>query len=292
MSTIGFLGLGSMGKAMVRRLIAAGHEVRVWNRSQGPVQDLVAEGAVAAATPADVAAPLIISMLADDTAVRSTILAQGLLDALPPGAIHVNMATISVALAEGLAAAHAQRGLAYVAAPVLGRPDAAAVGALHILVAGAAEPIDAVRPVLEVLGQKLWFFGEQAQQANAVKIAANFCIGAAIEAMGESAALAQAHGVAPAALIELLTGTIFAAPVYRNYGGQIAQQRYTPAGFKLRLGLKDVKLALEASDAQQVPMPFASVLRDQLLDALAHDEGELDWAALASVSLRRAGHES
>jgi len=289
MSTIGFLGLGSMGQAMARRLIAAGHQVRVWNRSQGVVEMLADEGAIAATTPTDAAAPVMISMLADDAAVRSTILMQGLLDALPRGAIHVNMATISVALAEELAAAHAERGLAYVAAPVLGRPDAAAAGSLHILVAGDAASIDTVRPLLEVLGQKLWFFGEQAQQANAVKIAANFCIGAAIEAMGESAALAQAHGVAPAALIELLTGTIFAAPVYRNYGGQIAQQRYTPAGFKLRLGLKDVKLALEASDAQQVPMPFASVLRDQLLDALAHGEGEQDWAALAQVSLRRAG---
>jgi 3-hydroxyisobutyrate dehydrogenase-like beta-hydroxyacid dehydrogenase len=139
------------------------------------------------------------------------------------------------------------------------------------------------------MGAKTWRFGEEPARANAVKLAGNMMIVAAIEAMGEAAALGEAHGVPAADLLDLLTNTIFAAPVYKNYGASIAAGRYEPPGFGLALGAKDVRLALAAAETARVPMPLASVLRDSLLDALAHGDGEKDLAALARVSMRRAG---
>lgn len=289
---IGFIGLGHMGRGMAANLLRAGHTVHVWNRSPEAVAALVAEGAVAAPTPAEAArGAVLFSMLADDAAARTVILQGGVLDALPPGGIHVNMATVSVALARELAARHHEFGLGYLAAPVLGRPDVAAAGKLNILAAGKAELIERVQPLLDVLGQKTWRFGEAPEQANAVKLAANFCLASAIEAMAESSALVRAHGIGAADFIEMLTNTLFAAPAYKGYGALIAEDRYSPAGFKLALGLKDVRLALEAGDARHVPMPFAGVLRDNLLDAVAQGDEGLDWAALAKVAARRAGLE-
>ena len=286
---IGFIGLGGMGQAIARRLLAAGHEVTVWNRSPQPAQALAAEGAVAAAVTAAAAQPVVFSMLADDTALAEVLHDRGALAAMPRDATHVNMATVAVATTQALAAEHAARGVGYVAAPVFGRPDAAAAGKLHVLAAGAPDALARVQPLLEAVGQRVWPFGEDPARASAVKLAGNFMLAAAIEAMAEASTLAQAHGVAPADFLGLMTQTLFASPVYQGYGALIAAQRYQPAGFRLRLGLKDVRLALQASDAAAVPMPVAAVLRDNFLDAIAHGAGEKDWAALAEVSARRAG---
>lgn len=289
---VGFLGLGGMGSAMAANLVKAGHEVTVWNRSPGPAQHLAAAGALAAPSPAAAAqGQVLITMLADDAATRSVLVEGGALDRLALGAIHVNMATVSLALARELAALHAARGQGYVAAPVLGRVEVAAAGKLNILAAGPAALLDEVEPLFAVMGQKTWRFGERPEQANAVKLAANFMLAAAIEAMGEAAALVQGHDVPPARFLEMITSTLFAAPAYKGYGGMIAEKRYSPAGFKLPLGLKDVRLAQEAGLAANVPLPFAAVMRDNFLDALAHGDGELDWAALAKVAARRAGQE-
>ncbi|MDZ5450944.1 NAD(P)-dependent oxidoreductase [Labrys sp. ZIDIC5] len=289
----GFLGLGTMGLPMAANLVKAGHRVRAWNRSQEPVARLAALGAEPAAAPVDAAdgAEVLIAMLADDAASRDVLLAQGTLDALPEGAVVVNMATVSVAFTRDIAAEHAARGLFYVAAPVLGRVNVAEAGQLNILAAGDAAQLDRVQPLLDVLGQKTWRFGNRPEQAAAVKLAANFMIASAIETMAEASTLASGHGVAKAAFLEMLTSTIFAAPPYKGYGAAIAEERFEPAGFKLSLGLKDVRLALEAADAVNVPLPFAGVLRDNHLDALAHGEGHLDWAALSRVAERRAAQK-
>jgi 3-hydroxyisobutyrate dehydrogenase-like beta-hydroxyacid dehydrogenase len=287
---VGFLGLGAMGRPMALNLIKAGHRVRVWNRSRGTADALIANGATAAATPHDAfGAEAAISMLADDAATRSVILDSGVLNAAPRGLVHVNMATISVSCSRALADAHRERGIAYVAAPVFGRPDAAAAASLHIVAAGPVAAIDRVQPLFDVLGQKTWRVGDDAPRANVMKIAGNFLIACAIEAMSESAALAHAHGLAPRDLFEMLTSTLFASPIYKNYSALIVDQRFEPAGFALRLGLKDTRLALAAGEDAQVPLPFGSVLRDNFLDAIAHGDAERDWTAVAKVALRRAG---
>ncbi|HEY2022758.1 NAD(P)-dependent oxidoreductase [Paraburkholderia sp.] len=286
---IGFIGLGEMGAAMVANILKAGHQVRVWNRSPEKAQALVELGAQVVGKPADAfAGDAVFSMLADDHALREVITAS-LLEHAPRGLIHANMATISVALAEELATAHASRGVHYVAAPVLGRPDVAAAGKLTIVAGGPAESIDRIRPIFDVIGQKTWRIGSLPQQANVIKLAANFMLGAAIETLGEASALVTGHGLAMQDFLDVITSGLFPGPVYSGYGKLIADQRFEPALFKARLGLKDVRLALAAADAVTTPMPVASVVRDSLMEAIAHGDGEKDFAVLGQVAARRAG---
>jgi 3-hydroxyisobutyrate dehydrogenase-like beta-hydroxyacid dehydrogenase len=286
---IGFIGLGEMGTVMVENILKAGHQVRVWNRSPDRSEALAAAGAQVVASPAEAfAGDAVFSMLADDAALRAVIDAS-LLEHAPRGLIHVNMATISVALAEELAHAHASRGLNYVAAPVMGRPDVAAAGKLTIVAAGPAEAIDRVQPVFDAIGQKTWRIGSLPQQANVIKLAANFMLASAVETLGEAASLITGHGVGMQDFLDVITGGLFPGPVYQGYGKMIAEQRYEPALFKARLGLKDIRLALAAADAVSTPLPVASVVRDSLIEAIAHGDGEKDFAVLGQVSARRAG---
>ena len=286
---VGFIGLGAMGSAMASNLLAAGHTLTVWNRSAAATEPLASLGARVARS-ADRAAQgeALCSMLANDQAVREVFLDGGLLDAMDRGTVHVNHATISVALAQQLVAEHAKRGLEYVAAPVFGRPDMAAAARLNILVAGGSAAIERARPLLEAMGSRVWPLGETPERANVAKIAGNFMLASAIESMAEATALTRAYGVSAADFLEVMTNTLFASPAYQGYGKLIAEQRFKPAGFALPLGYKDVGLALAAGDAQRVPMPFAGVLRDALLEALAAGDAELDWSALALVAARRA----
>ncbi|WP_371480528.1 NAD(P)-dependent oxidoreductase [Kitasatospora sp. NBC_00315] len=287
--SVGFVGLGAMGRGMAGSLVRAGHRVRVWNRSPEPVRELVAGGATAADGPADVfACDVVVSMLANDDAVEGLLLDPELL-AAARASVHVNMATISVELAERAAALHAEHGVGYVAAPVLGRPEVAAAGELNILVAGEAALLERVSPLLTAMGRRTWHFGDRPVLANTAKISANFLLACAIESLAEACSLAEANGVRPTDLVEMLVGTLFPGPVYSGYGSMVAERRYEPAGFRLPLGLKDVNLALTAGAAANVPLPFGSVLRDAFLDALAHGDGDKDWAAVAAVSRRRAG---
>jgi 3-hydroxyisobutyrate dehydrogenase-like beta-hydroxyacid dehydrogenase len=289
---VGFIGLGAMGRAMAGRLVAAGHRVRVWNRSRAAVDELVGAGAEAASEARAAFGGVVISMLADDAAVRETILDPGLPASAPAGTVHVNMATISVGLAASLAAEHRRHGVGYVSAPVFGRPEAAAAARLAIVAAGDPAAIDRVQPLLDAMGQRTWRVGLEPVQANAVKVAGNFLIASAIESMAEAAVLVERHGVPPADLLDVMTSTLFAAPVYHNYGALIVNRRYEPAAFRLVLGLKDLRLVLEAAETARTPMPFASVLRDHLLEAVAQGDGERDWAALAEVARRHAGLEA
>ncbi|MDE2280529.1 MAG: NAD(P)-dependent oxidoreductase [Xanthomonadaceae bacterium] len=286
---VGFLGLGAMGAAMATNLLKAGHDVTVWNRSAAATQPLAALGAAVASTPAAAAhGDAVLSMLANDEAVRGVILDGGVLAALSPGAVHVNHATVSVKLAGELAQAHAARGVGYVAAPVFGRPDVAAAGRLNILAAGEAWAIERVRPLLEAMGSRVWPLGEAPERANVAKIAGNFMLASAIESMAEASALVRAHGIGAADFLEVMTSTLFAAPAYQGYAKLIAGQRFKPAGFALPLGYKDVRLALEAGEAARVPLPFAGVLRDSLLEALAAGDEDVDWSVLSQVAARRA----
>jgi 3-hydroxyisobutyrate dehydrogenase-like beta-hydroxyacid dehydrogenase len=286
---IGFIGLGEMGAAMVANILKAGHQVRVWNRSPERAQRLAEAGAQVVGSVAEAfSGDAVFSMLADDAAVREVISAP-LLEHAPRGQIHVNMATISVALAEELAHAHAQRGLNYVAAPVMGRPDVAAAGKLTIVAAGPAEAIDRVQPVLDAVGQKTWRIGSLAQQANVMKLATNFLIGSAVESLGEASAMLAGHGVAMQDFLDVITSNLFQGVVYQGYGKMIAEQRYEPALFKARLGMKDVRLALAAAESVMTPLPIASVVRDSLIEAMAHGDGDKDFAVLGQVAARRAG---
>jgi len=286
---VGFIGLGAMGSAMASNLVAAGYALTVWNRSEPPTLPLASLGAKVALTPERaVQGEVVHSMLANDQAVREVFLDSGLLDAMDRGTVHVNHATISVALARTLAAEHAARGLDYIAAPVFGRPDAAAAAKLEMLVSGAPAAVERVRPLLQAMAHRLWPMGEAPERASVAKIAGNFMLACAIESMAEASTLARAHGVSAADFLEVMTSTLFAAPAYQGYGKLIAEQRFKPAGFALPLGLKDVGLALAASEAERVPLPFAGVLRDSLLQALAAGDADRDWAALAEVAAQRA----
>ncbi|MBB1580745.1 NAD(P)-dependent oxidoreductase [Serratia sp. OS31] len=287
---IGFAGLGGMGSAMAANLLQAGYELKVWNRSPQVAQPLVSAGALQARQPEELAeVDVLITMLANDAATEQVVVESGLLQQLRAGAIHVNMATVSVALAKRLALLHAERNVGYIAAPVLGRVDVAAAGKLNILAAGDPLLLAKVQPLFEVLGQQTWHFGDQPEQANIVKIAANFTLASAIEAMAEGSALVRNYGVSGADYLHMLSSTLFASPAYKGYGGLIAEEKFEPAGFKLSLGMKDVGLALEAGANSHTPMPFASVLKDNFLDAVAQGDADLDWSALAKVAARRAG---
>lgn len=285
---VGIIGLGRMGRGMAASLVRAGHRVRVWNRSPRIAETIA--GAVPVASPAEAfSGDAAITMLADDAALRAVIVEGGLLAGGRLPALHLSMSTISVELARDLAAAHAEAGLPYVAAPVFGRPDVAEKGMLNIVAAGDAGAIAAAAPLLDAMGAKTWPFGSEPSRANAVKLAGNFMLVAAIEAMGEATAFGEAHGVPSADLLDLLTNTLFASPVYKGYGASIAARRYEPPGFGLALCAKDVGLVLAAAGRAGVPMPFASHLRDGLIEAIAHGDGGKDLAALATVSLRRSG---
>jgi 3-hydroxyisobutyrate dehydrogenase-like beta-hydroxyacid dehydrogenase len=289
---VGFIGLGAMGAAMASNLLKAGHAVTVWNRSPDATAPLVSLGAKAAGTPERAAqGEVLMSMLANDKAVREVLLDGGLLDAMDPGTVHVNHATISVELAKTLAEEHARRGLGYVSAPVFGRPDVAAAGKLNILAAGKSGDVQKVLPLLEAMGTKVWPLGEAPERANIVKIAGNFMLVTAVESMAEASTLTRAYGVSAADFLDIMTNTLFASPVYQGYGRMIVEERFKPAGFALPLTLKDVGLALEAGTSRRVPLPFAGVLRDTLLEALAQGDEALDISALSQVAARRANLE-
>ncbi len=287
---VGVIGLGAMGTGLADSLLRAGHEVTVWNRSKGPVDALKAKGAQAAETPAEAfQGDVAVTMLANDEAIREVILDAGVLNHAAPGLTHLVSATISVALARELEQVHAKAGVTLVSAPVLGRPDLAEKGQLNVLAAGAEADIATVQPVLDAIGRKTWTMGEQPHMANVAKLAANFMIAATIETLAEAFAFAEKLGLDPWQFFEMATGTIFGAPVFNIYGALILDRTFEPAKFKLKLGLKDVRLALAAGEAAEVPLPFASVLRDNFIDALAHGGGEKDWAAMSEVAMRRAG---
>jgi len=277
---IGFIGLGSMGSAMARNLVAAGHRVRAWNRSGGAIEGVAMLGAPAEAFDADA----VMTMLSDDAAIRSVILDAGVLAAARPGLTNVVCSTISVAFARELAAAHERAGIGFVSAPVLGRPDVAAKGGLNVLVGGAPAAIDHVWPLLEAIGSRIWPLGDEAAAANAAKIAVNMMIAMAIEAMAEAVVLTEANGLPRAAFFELILGTLFGSRPYQSYSANIATGSYAP-GFKAELGLKDLRLAREAAGSAGRTLPMLDAAHARMAEAVAAGWGQLDWSAIAKFTL-------
>jgi 3-hydroxyisobutyrate dehydrogenase-like beta-hydroxyacid dehydrogenase len=289
---VAFIGLGNMGSHMARNLLHAGNDVTVWNRTLAKADGLRESGAKVAKSPAESAkdAEAVITMLADDSAVESAVLgASGVLESLPPNAAHISMSTISVALSRKLAEEHAKRGHQYLAAPVFGRPEAAEAGKLFVVVAGDKAAVERYRPLLVAVGQRVFVMGDRPEMANVVKLSGNFLIASVIESLGEAVALTRKYGVDAHQYVEFLNSSLFAAPVYKTYGNLIAGEKYQPAGFKMRLGLKDVKLALAAGEAVDAPLPFASIVRDHMLTAIARGMEEMDWSATAKLAAENAG---
>ena len=284
---VGFIGIGSMGAAMVPNLVKAGHRVSVWNRDAAAAKAL--EGVTVLTSPAAAFEnDAVLTMLSDDTAVRNVVVDSGALASARRGCVHVMMATISLALVEELQELHHSAGVAYVAAPVFGVPAVAAKGELNIMAAGHAEAVATVQPLLDALGQKTWHLGDDPKHANVAKIAGNMMITLAIEAMGEATALTESYGLKAGDFLDVVTNTMFASPSYKRYGGNIASNRYEP-GFKLTLGLKDVNLALDAAKAKHAVLPAAEIVRENMLKAVDQRLGDKDWSALAKVTRRRAG---
>jgi 3-hydroxyisobutyrate dehydrogenase-like beta-hydroxyacid dehydrogenase len=286
---LAFIGAGNMGSPMARNLLRAGHQVTVYNRTRAHAEPLRQDGAELADSPADAARDVeaIVTMLAEDQAVEQA--AQGFLGTLARGAIHIGMSTISVACSRRLAEQHAAHGQVYVAAPVFGRPEAAAGGKLWIVAAGPAESVVRCQPVFDALGRGSSVVGADPWLANAVKLSGNFLIAAALESMGEAFALVRKSGVDAAQFLEIINNALFNSPLYAGYGAAIAKEKFEPPGFKLRLGFKDLRLAQEAAESAAVPMPLAGVLRDRFLAAMARGEGDLDWAAIGRIAAVQAG---
>jgi len=288
---IGFIGLGNMGSAMAMNLLKAGHSLTVYNRTAERTKPLVEQGAHAAADPAEASrADVVFTMLADDHAVESVTFGQsGILESLQPGSVHISSSTISVALSQKLAAAHEKHNQQFISAPVFGRPEAAAGGKLIVVVAGRTDAIDRCTPLFEVIGQRTFRFGAHPPTANLIKLSGNFLIASVLESLSEAMALVGKAGIDQHEYVDFLTSTLFAAPVYKTYGGLIADKKFQPAGFAAPLGQKDIRLTLAAADDLQVPLPLASLLRDRFLTLIAQGGERLDWSAIGSLAARDAG---
>jgi 3-hydroxyisobutyrate dehydrogenase-like beta-hydroxyacid dehydrogenase len=288
---VGFVGLGHMGSAMAGRLLEAGHEVTVYNRTPGKAQDLVRRGAQLASRIADACqGNAVITMLADDRAVEAAVLGDGgVLSSIGTQTIHVSMSTISVELCKKLTDLHNTAGHRFVAAPVFGRPDAAAKGKLYIVLGGEGADLDVCMPLFLVMGQKAVQIDDDPAAASLVKLSGNFITGSVMEALGEAIALIRKSGIDPHKYFDLLTSTVFTGPVFTNYGSLIADQKFQPALFAAPLAEKDLRLALAAAETLRVPMPLASLIHDRLQTVIARGGENLDWLAIGQLAAMDAG---
>jgi 3-hydroxyisobutyrate dehydrogenase-like beta-hydroxyacid dehydrogenase len=288
---LALIGLGKMGHGIAKTLLRAGHRVTVYNRTHSRAEALHADGAIVAASVADACRnEVVFTMVADDAALESFVFGDGgILASLPRGAAHISLSTISVALSDRLTAEHGKALQGYLAAPVFGRPEAAEAGRLAVVVGGAEGLVQKYKPLFEAMGPKLFVVGERPSMANVVKLSGNFLIATVLESLAEALAFAQKSGVGAGSLMEFLTSTLFNAPVYKIYGDLIVQAKHEPAGFALPLGLKDVRLVLQAAEAANVPMPIASVVRDRFITAMARGNQEKDWSILGRIAADDAG---
>lgn len=287
MTTVGFLGLGTMGAGMARRLIDAGHEVLVWNRSRAPLEPLVAAGARPVATPAEaLRAGVAVSMLANDAAANAVFSDETLRSAA--GSVHVNMSTLSLDTVRDLVGRHREAGVDYVAAPVLGRPHLAASGGLNIVAAGPEAALDRAEEFLTVLGKRTWRLGDQPERANLVKIGVNYNLIHTLQALAESVNLIERGGVDGSVFVEILTDAAYTGSAYTGYGKMIAERGYLPVGFSAELGLKDLNLARSAAQEFRAALPTASILTDIFEQTLQDEElARLDWSAMAEITRRQ-----
>jgi 3-hydroxyisobutyrate dehydrogenase-like beta-hydroxyacid dehydrogenase len=287
--TLGFIGLGNMGEPIAANLMAAGHALRVYNRTASKAAPLVAKGATLVKHPAEVASPggIVLTMVADDRALDELCLAPGsFVETLGPGGIHISLSTISPATARRLAEHHAKHKVEYIASPVFGRPEAAAAKKLWVCTSGHAAAKARVRPLLEAIGQGIFDFGEDAGAANVVKLCGNFLVASTVEALAEMMVLAEKNHISKKALAEMIGNF---SPMHAGYANLIAEERFEPAGFRLALGLKDINLILQTARDSTTPLPLASLLHDHWLSAMAKGRGDLDWSAVALGLAEDAG---
>ncbi len=280
-----------MGAGMARNLMRAGHQLTVFNRTREKAEAFSGEGAQVAQTPADAArnADAVFTMLSDDHAVSEVVYGKdGLAAALKNGAAHISSSTISTALARELTKTHRERKQVYIGAPVFGRPEAAEAKKLIVVPAGDPEILERYLPLFDAIGRVTLVAGEEPWQANLVKLCGNFMIASMLETFGEAFATVQRAGVHRQLFLKVMS-ELFGSPVYKNYGAAVAEQKFEPAGFALKLGFKDVRLAIEAAQELNVPLPVASIIRDHLISALAYGQAEWDWSSIALVSERNAG---
>lgn len=284
MLRVGFLGLGTMGLAMASNVVLAGHPVLGWNRSQAPLLKFLEAGGEAAESAKDALSQSIsFSMLANDNAHDVVLAAEN----LTAGTIHIGMASISPEKGRELSQRFLEAGAKYVSAPVLGRPNVAEAGELNILAGGDESAIAQALPLLETMGSRIWNISSQPATANLVKIAVNYNILHAIQAIAESVALVERNGVSGKAFVELLTSTLFSSVVYKGYGAQIADREYQPVMFSMELGRKDLQLAMDSATESQLELPTASVLMELMNAAIADPElANQDWAAMAQITLK------
>lgn len=276
LSRIGFIGLGSMGLLMARNLAAKGYQVLAWNRTPKTV-----EGLTLVESPREAAkAGVVITMLADDAATEAVL--PEILEGLPEGGLHIAMSTLGVPYSRALAERHRAAGRRYLAAPVFGRPEAAARGELRIVVAGTPEDVEEARPLLLALGMEVYEVGEEPQLAHAVKLGGNFLIATMLEALSEAYVLVERNGVDRRAFYEVVRG-FFRSPVYENYGRILLERRFNPPGFRLRLGLKDIRLIHQAADTTHTPLPLGHILLDRFLEGMARNMGDEDWTAVLKL---------
>jgi len=288
-SNVAVLGLGAMGAPIAISLKEAGFQLVAWNRTRRSIPEL--ESSLASGTPAEAVrnAEFVVTMLADDRAVESVTLGEhGLLSGLEPGATHIGMSTVSVGLTRRLAQEHAARDSHYVAAPVFGRPEAAKARALWVVPGGDPEAVRRCTPLFQAIGQGIFAMGT-AEQAALSKLAGNFLIAATIESLGEALTMGERGGIDPERLLAMLTGTLFGSPIARNYGARIASTAWEPAGFALPLGLKDVRLALDAAHTVGSTLPIAELVRQRMEAALHRGRERYDWVGFASVIREDAG---
>lgn len=277
---IGFIGLGSMGTPMAKNLISAGYHLQVYNRTISKADELDQAGVTKCKTPADAAegVQVIITMLSEDEIVKEAVLGEyGILNKLPENSLHISMSTISPDTAQLLSKAHEDAGSLYLAAPVFGRPEAAAAKKLWICTSGIGQAKEIAKPILEILGQGIYDFGEDAGGANVVKVAGNFMIMASLEMMAEAFTLAEKSGLDRLKVSAFFTSTLFNTPLFQNYGKLIAGKQYQPVGFKSKLGYKDARIAFKLSQQAESPMPVVSVVHNRLLSAVAKGWGDTDW---------------
>jgi len=289
---VGFIGLGLMGEPMAQNLLKAGFAVTVYNRTPGKAKALLEKGAKLASRPEEVALPggIVVTMVADDHALEEVTLGpSGFAERLGKGGVHVCTSTVSPDIARRLSAWYAQRGGHYVAAPVFGRPPAAAAAKLWIVCSGPQAAKQRVQPVLNAMSQGVFDFGEGAGNANVVKVAGNFLICSVIECLSEAFTVGEKNGIDRMAMAKFFSTTNFNCPVYQNYAAGVAEFDPTHVGFLMTLGLKDINLVLDAAEKAAVPMPVASLLHDRLVSAIGKGRGALDWSAISLNVAEDAG---
>ncbi len=288
MVAVTVVGTGAMGAPVARNLLAAGHEVAIWNRDPARAEPLVEQGAARVPDLREVfARGVVLSALADDAAVRAVFLDSEALPAAPAGAVHVNLATISPSLAREAAAVHADHGVGYVAAPMFGRVAVAEAARLNIVTAGQPDDIARVEPLLNAIAARTWPLGDDPARANTVKLAGNLLIASAIQSLAEAVSLAERGGVEADRLIEILTSTILPGPVYTSYGDLIARAQYEPAGFTVPLGRKDIDLARAHAADHDLRLPTADLLSTLLTETIAAGRSHQDWSSLAALQRDR-----